>query len=162
MNKQELMTLISQTLLGQSTYSFYRVNDLVREKLNDWFDNSQGYYSTRVNAFTITITYKNGGLFTFTCKRHQGCVCEIVDADEYFVDTEQRQKDIEKRLLNAFNEEHYFNLHDVKTDKLVDVLHAIKGILKDVKVRDIKYYLRELYDNFYAVNEIELQKGRKQ
>lgn len=162
MNKQELMTLISQTLLGQSTYSFYRVNDLVREKLNDWFDNSQGYYSTRVNAFTITITYKNGGLFSFTCKRHNGCVCEIVDADEYFVDTEQRQKDIEKRLLDRFNKEHYFSIYDIKPDKLVDVLHAVKGVLKDVKVSDIRNYLYELDNNFYAVNELELQKGRKQ
>ena len=58
MKKQELMTLISQTLLGQSTFSFYKLNDLIREKLNDWFDNSKGYYSTRINAFTITITYQ--------------------------------------------------------------------------------------------------------
>ena len=57
MTKQPLLNKIERTLIGQSSFSFFKLNDLIRDNLNDWFDNSKGYYSTRLNAFTITITF---------------------------------------------------------------------------------------------------------
>ena len=156
MNKEELQTKLNNLLIGFNTFSMPMLSNFVKEKLYEWFDNSQEYYSTRYSGFAITITYKERKVVEFKLKRKQVNNEHIVDKviiEEDFTDTETRIELIKNKLVEELKDDWRFAYCKVKKSNLKDCLQLVRRYFGDMKASEIKSMLYCLSQDFWNFEE---------
>ncbi len=159
MNRQDLQNKLNELLVGKSAYNFYKLTELVREHFSDLeIDNSQGEYGTRINAYTITITYKDRGLVSFEVKRRADthyvwCVKSVIIKDENFVDYETNIKKIKERLKKEANDEWRYSFHGNDLATLKHALRVFRACGNAMTKREVYDLIRDLEANYWVVDE---------
>lgn len=156
MNRQNLEQKLNNILVGESTYNMYALCNHILKNLNELaIDNSQGLFGTRVNQYTITITYKGYRLVSFDIKRkkddvHGFVVKQVIISDEEFVDYESRITEINSLILKRNQEkEYYFSQSNI--GELADLLKTIKEKYPHKTFGEIKNMVQDLHTYFWNI-----------
>ena len=166
MNRNELEARLNKALVGKSAYNMYKLCDLVRELATSWFDDKQGVIGTRLNAYTIALTYKNRTIVWFTIKRKKDnnlgwVVKEVIIDDDNFVDTDRAIGEIKLRFKNENASENWrWELWGIKLTDLTDLLTIIKQHYPNKTLSELKSMVEHLNDMFWNVDE-ELESEEK-
>lgn len=156
MDRQNLEQKLNNILVGESTYNMYALCNHILKNLNELaIDNSQGLFGTRLNQYTITITYKGYRLVSFDIKRkkddvHGFVVKQVIISDEEFVDYESRIVEINARILKN-NKQHYWFIDNLNLDELVGLLKHIQKQYPQKTLGEIKAMVNNLHTNFWNI-----------
>lgn len=161
MNRKELQEKLNALLVGESTYNMYNLCDKVKDKLNEWFDNSNGYFNgVGLSGYTMWIRYKDRGFATFEIKRKKVdniFVVKEVIVDNSFVDTETSIRAIKEHLkVSATNkrERELFNaINNCNIDLCVEMLSALKKQFSDKNAQELERMISALQRNYWVVEE---------
>ena len=113
MKKEIIEQKFSEALVGKEIDYNMRLCDMAKPLIEELFDNSRGYYSCRVDNYTLTITYKRCRLCDCVFKRQKvngKMVIKAVEVTCEFDDTdmvEQRIHDEHKNLLLHLEQERH-------------------------------------------------------
>lgn len=158
MNKQELETKLNELLVGKSAYDMYKLCRFLEEHLNDLgFDNTQGEFGTRLNAYTLIITYKSWVLVRFDIKRQKhdnfGWVVKQVIVDDDFVDLDTALSGIHARYKKDIDNFDKWNINYSSLGELKDLLRLIKTNFKGKNKLNIHRLARDLAQHYWLVDE---------
>ena len=165
MNKQELSKRLNEMLVGKSAYSMYKLCDYVRDHITDLgIDNTQGEWGVILNAYTLTLVYKNYGFVSFDIKRqahndYRWVVKQVVVEDD-FTDYETKMTYIHNRHQKAIKDYDKWNMKYSKFEDLQDLLRLIKRYYGDKTKLDIKNLVHDLSSDYWLVDEVLESEGK--
>lgn len=152
--RQELQEKLNALLLNTSACYNYDISEKVRKQLDEWFNNSQCYFSMRCENYTFTICYKNVSMIIFDVKKkadpvHKWIIKDIIIKDD-FIDTETSIKAVKQRLAE-WREKRY----EQEKEGWGDVSYSFDELTELLKVAKEHFPNKsnnDLNNMFYALN----------
>ena len=157
--KDELQSELNKLLVGKSAYDIYKLASIVAEHFADLgIDNTQGEFATRIDTYTISITYKRKRLVSFDIKRKHdntyGWLVRQVIVDDDFVDYKTSMRAIKERFMKEIANFDEYGFYSFSLSDLHRLLQSIKlcfgGKPKD-KLYDL---IRQLERDYWLVDEL--------
>lgn len=156
MKKNDLQAKLNELLIGTSAYNMYQVCDKVAKNLGSWFDDYQGKYYTRLDYYTITITYKGRGILSFTVIRKKDVdgnyIIKRAEINDDFIDTEELVSKVREKFKEE-NKDDWRWQGDEDLSTLTEMLALIKEKYPTMTDKDIRRAIRSLSDYYWNVEE---------
>lgn len=156
MKRNELEISLNKALVGKEIDYNMRLCDMAKPLIEELFDNSRGYYSCRVDNYTLTITYKRYRLCECNVKRQKVNGKMVIKAVEVWCEFDNTDM-AEQRIHNEYKDEltrpYFMAVEKQSYDTLTKIFEAVKENVGTENMADLQSAVHSLDLNFWLIED---------
>lgn len=156
MKKELIEQKFNEALVGKEIDYNMRLCDMAKPLIEELFDNSRGYYSCRVDNYTLTITYKRYRLCDCVFKRQKvngNMVIKAVEVTCEFDDTDMAEQRIHDEYQKDTTDKYSWLWDKYSYETLCEMFKAVKEIVGTENMVDLQSAIQSLGNRFWTIED---------
>lgn len=156
MKKEIIEQKFNEALVGKEINYNMRLVDMSKPLIEELFDNSRGYYSCRIDNYTLTITYKRYRLCDCSFKRQKvngKMIIKAVEVTCEFDDTDMVEQRIHDEYQKEINSKYSWLWEKYSYETLSKMFRAVKEIVGTENMVELQSAIHSLDNRFWAIED---------